>query len=256
MRRLRGTAFDPFGRTEVGGTERALVAEYRDVITRLADGLNRDNHALAVEIAALPDMVRGYEEIKLRNAAALPRADGGTARRVHRRRAQRDRLAADRRAKIEGMRVMRFGARVAAGPRGSGIIAVPFDPDETWGAKAAHHVNGTVSGCRVRVTIAPGEGGWAFPLSPSRMRDQGFEVGAEVACELAPEGPQRGDLADDIAAALEANPAAGAFFDTLAQFYRKAYLRYIDATTRRPDVRAARIAEVTDLCASGVKERP
>jgi hypothetical protein len=117
-------------------------------------------------------------------------------------------------------------------------------------------VNGTVNGCRVRVTIAPGDGGWAFPLSPSRMRDQGFEVGAEVMCELAPEGPQRGDLADDIAAALEDNPAAGAFFDTLAQFYRKAYLRYIDATTRRPDVRAARIAEVTELCARGVKERP
>jgi hypothetical protein len=154
------------------------------------------------------------------------------------------------------MRAMRFGARVAAGPRGGGIITVPFDPDETWGAKAEHHVNGTVNGCRVRVTIAPGDGGWAFPLSPSRMRDTGFAVGSEVMCELAPEGPQRGDLPDDIATALAASPAAGAFFDTLAQFYRKAYLRYIDATTRRPDLRAARIAEVTDLLANGVKERP
>ena len=72
----------------------------------------------------------------------------------------------------------------------------------------------------------------------------GIAIGDEVTVELAPEGPQRGDLADDIAAALAANPAAGAFFDTLAQFYRKAYLRWIDATTRRPDLRAARIAEV------------
>jgi indolepyruvate ferredoxin oxidoreductase len=70
MRRLRGTPFDPFGRTEVRRLERALVAEYRDVITRLADGLTAGNHALAVEIAGLPDMVRGYEEIKLGNAAA------------------------------------------------------------------------------------------------------------------------------------------------------------------------------------------
>jgi uncharacterized protein YdeI (YjbR/CyaY-like superfamily) len=77
-----------------------------------------------------------------------------------------------------------------------------------------------------------------------------------VTGELAPEGPQRGDLADDIAAALAASPAAGAFFDTLAQFYRKAYLRYIDATTRRPDVRAARIAEVVSLLSEEVKERP
>jgi hypothetical protein len=42
----------------------------------------------------------------------------------------------------------------------------------------------------------------------------------------------------------------------LAQFYRKGYLRYIDATKRRPDLRAARIAEVTGLLANGVKERP
>jgi uncharacterized protein YdeI (YjbR/CyaY-like superfamily) len=74
--------------------------------------------------------------------------------------------------------------------------------------------------------------------------------------ELAPEGPQRGDLADDTAAALEANPAAGAYFDTLAQFYRKACLRWIDATTRRPDLRAARIADVVDLLVAGVKQRP
>jgi len=45
-------------------------------------------------------------------------------------------------------------------------------------------------------------------------------------------------------------------FDTLAQFYRNGYLRYIDAAKRRPDLRAARIAEVTRLLASGVKERP
>jgi hypothetical protein len=154
------------------------------------------------------------------------------------------------------MRVKRFSARIAADPRGHAVIGVPFDPDEAWGAKAQHHVNGTVNGCRVRVTIAPGDSGWAFTLNPSRMRQTGMAVGSDVIVELAPEGPQRGDLADDISAALEANPAAAAFFDTLAQFYRKAYLRYIDATTRRPDVRAARIAEVTGLLADGIKERP
>jgi uncharacterized protein YdeI (YjbR/CyaY-like superfamily) len=77
-----------------------------------------------------------------------------------------------------------------------------------------------------------------------------------VIAELAPEGAQRRDLADDISVALEANPAAAAFFDTLAQFYRKAYLRHIEATARRPDLRAARIAEVVDLLAAGIKQRP
>ncbi|UOZ12058.1 YdeI/OmpD-associated family protein [Amycolatopsis sp. WQ 127309] len=39
-------------------------------------------------------------------------------------------------------------------------------------------------------------------------------------------------------------------------FYRKAYLRWIDGTKGKPDVRAARIAEVVGLLADGVKERP
>lgn len=154
------------------------------------------------------------------------------------------------------MRARRFGARVAADTRGGGVIVVPFDPDEAWGAKARHHVNGTVNGCRVRVTLAPGPGGWAFTLSQSRMLGMGMTDDSEVLVELEPEGPQRGDLADDIADALAASPKAAAFFDTLAQFYRKAYLRYIDATTRRPDLRAARIAEVVGLLANGIKERP
>jgi hypothetical protein len=50
--------------------------------------------------------------------------------------------------------------------------------------------------------------------------------------------------------------SVGAFWDTLAQFYRKAYLRWIDGTARRPELRAARIAEVTELLATGIKERP
>jgi hypothetical protein len=154
------------------------------------------------------------------------------------------------------MHTQRFGGVVAAGPGGRGIVVVPFDPDEVWGAKAEHRVHGTVGGRRVRVTLSPDGGGWEFTLSPAQIRDMGVMAGDEVIVELAPEGPQRADLAEDISAALTANPAAAAFFDTLAQFYRKAYLRWIDATTRRPDIRAARIAEVVDLLAAGLKERP
>ena len=154
------------------------------------------------------------------------------------------------------MRVQRFGALVAAGPGGRGVIVVPFDPDEVWGAKADHPVGGTIDGRRVRGTISPGGSGWAFTVSPMWMRDAGVVTGGDVIVELAPEGPQRADLAEDISAALAADPAAAAFFDTLAQFYRKAYLRWIDATTRRPDLRAARIAEVVDLLAAGIKQRP
>jgi bacteriocin resistance YdeI/OmpD-like protein len=89
-----------------------------------------------------------------------------------------------------------------------------------------------------------------------RMRDAGVIAGGDVIVELAPDGPQRGDLADGVCAGLEAGPAAAAFFGMLAQFCREACLRWIDATARRPDLRAARIAEVADLLAAGIKQRP
>jgi Bacteriocin-protection, YdeI or OmpD-Associated/Domain of unknown function (DUF1905) len=152
--------------------------------------------------------------------------------------------------------VQRFGGRVAAGPGGRALIAVPFDPDEVWGARAEHRVAGAINGIRVRGMIARTAGGWAFTVPPMWMRCTGIAASDEVRIELAPEGPQRVDLADDIAAALDANPAAAAFFDTLAQFYRKAYLSWVDATTRRPDLRAGRIAEMVSLLAAGIKERP
>ena len=94
------------------------------------------------------------------------------------------------------------------------------------------------------------------PMASSNWtRDAGIAAGDGVIAELAPEGPQRADLAEDIAAALAASPAAAAFFGTLAQYDRKGYLRWIDATTHRPDLRAARIAEVVDLLAAGITQR-
>jgi len=161
------------------------------------------------------------------------------------------------------MRVQQFRGHITEDSGGRASIEIPFDPDEIWGAKAFHPVGGTIQttagvsyGRRLRGRITPDGSRWVFTVNPMWMRDTGVAVGEEVTVELEPEGPQRGDLAPDIASALEANPAAAAFFDTLAQFYRKAYLRWIDATTRRPDVRAERIAEVVDLLAAGIKERP
>lgn len=102
----------------------------------------------------------------------------------------------------------------------------------------------------------PLDDGWAIVLGPAWRRDCGITPGDAVEVVLEPEGPQRDDLDDDIAAALDASPEAAAFFDGLAQFYRNAYLRWIDATKRRPDRRPDRIAEVSGLLEAGVKERP
>ena len=93
-------------------------------------------------------------------------------------------------------------------------------------------------------------------LGPAWNRGAGPADGAEVEVVLEPEGPQRDDLAPDVSAALDAAPAAAAFFDSLAQFYRNAYLRWIDATKRRPEQRPVRIAEMIHLLEEGKKQRP
>jgi indolepyruvate ferredoxin oxidoreductase len=67
MRRLRGTLLDPFGYAKVRRVERALVAEYRAMVERALRDLAAETHERAVRIARLPDLVRGYEDVKLRN---------------------------------------------------------------------------------------------------------------------------------------------------------------------------------------------
>ena len=152
-----------------------------------------------------------------------------------------------------------FRARVTTQKRRV-VVPVPFDPDDVWGAKPKHHVTGTVNGLDIRGPLErlddPGGGGHALALGAAWRRDCRIAPGDEVTVVLSAEGPQRDDLADDIAAALDAEPDARAFFDGLATFYRTGYLRWIDATKRRPDVRAERIAEVVELCKTGMKERP
>lgn len=50
--------------------ERALIGEYEHTVDTLLAGLSRDNHALAVEIASLPETIRGYGHIKAKSADA------------------------------------------------------------------------------------------------------------------------------------------------------------------------------------------
>ncbi|MEV0293935.1 indolepyruvate ferredoxin oxidoreductase family protein [Nocardia sp. NPDC050710] len=64
-KRLRGTAFDPFGYAHVRRVERALLAHYTEMVTALAADLDPSNYDRALEAAGLTDIVRGYEDVKL-----------------------------------------------------------------------------------------------------------------------------------------------------------------------------------------------
>ncbi|MCC7274785.1 MAG: indolepyruvate ferredoxin oxidoreductase family protein [Alphaproteobacteria bacterium] len=64
LRFLRGGALDPFGRTAERRMERQLIADYERVVEELIGALDHDNHRLAVEIASIPDRIRGYGHVK------------------------------------------------------------------------------------------------------------------------------------------------------------------------------------------------
>ncbi len=145
---------------------------------------------------------------------------------------------------------------VITGPDRRVYVPVPFDPDIEWGTKTRHLIHGTVAGMDVRGAIEPVGDQRGFVLGPAWRRDCGLGPGDVVKVSIKPEGPQRDDLADDVAAALETDPRAGEFFDGLAQFYRNAYLKWIDSTKRRPEQRPIRIAQMIDLLRAGQKERP
>src|SRR5688572_29765793 len=67
---LRGTAFDVFGRSEERRTERKLIADYEAVLDEILPKLTADNHHLAVGIAAIPEKIRGFGHVKMRQLAA------------------------------------------------------------------------------------------------------------------------------------------------------------------------------------------
>jgi hypothetical protein len=142
--------------------------------------------------------------------------------------------------------VVKEGSRIS--------IAIPFNPNDIWGAKQRHHISGSINGCAVRGSLGSTGSAYFLPLGAAWRRDNGVEVGAEVEVELKPEGPQADTLAADILAALESEPEARAFFESLATFYRNGYVRWIEGA-KRPATRSARIAEMLGLLKTGKKQR-
>lgn len=151
------------------------------------------------------------------------------------------------------MSEQRFKATIATSGSRT-YIAIPFDPNAVWGVKQRHHITGSVNGCRVRGSLGSDGSQFFLPLGAAWRRDNGVEAGMEVEVVLAPEGPQSDTLSPDVLAALEAEPGAKVFFESLATFYRNGYIRWIEGA-RRAETRAARVAEMINLLKDGKKQR-
>ena len=67
LRFLRGTRFDPFSYDRVRRTERELIHQYRRLVFDALETLSPDSYPQVLKLAQLPDIIRGYDEVKLRN---------------------------------------------------------------------------------------------------------------------------------------------------------------------------------------------
>lgn len=118
----------------------------------------------------------------------------------------------------------RFIATVGTSGHDRVFVPVPFDPDQVWGVKPRHHITGTVNGLRVRGVVEVLDTYRGIALGAARGA-------ATTACRPVTTSrspcPQKAHSATTSpktsATVLDANPAAAAFFDSLAQFYQRAY---------------------------------
>jgi indolepyruvate ferredoxin oxidoreductase len=69
LRGLRGSALDVFGYTAERRMERKLIIDYATTVDELIAGLSPDKLALAVDIASVPELIRGYGHVKERHHA-------------------------------------------------------------------------------------------------------------------------------------------------------------------------------------------
>ena len=58
---------DIFGHTQERRTERRLITDYEEMVEELLRGLSAANLALAVEIASMPEEIRGFGHVKMKN---------------------------------------------------------------------------------------------------------------------------------------------------------------------------------------------
>lgn len=134
------------------------------------------------------------------------------------------------------------------------FVVIPFNPNEVWGVKQRHYVTGTVNGYGVRGSLGSDGKQYFLPLGAAWRRGCGLETGSDVEVLLSPEGPQSESLSSDVASALDNEPQAKAFFESLATFYRNTYIKWIESA-KRPETRAMRVNEMIELLKAGKKQK-
>jgi hypothetical protein len=133
---------------------------------------------------------------------------------------------------------MRFRSTIELGGKTATGFAVPDHIVESLGSGKRPKVTITINGFSYRTTIAPMGGRSMVPLAAERREAAGVAAGDEVDVDIELDvAPREVVVPEDLAAALDAHPAARARFDAMSYTHRKEHVRAIEdaktATTRQ-----------------------
>jgi len=133
-------------------------------------------------------------------------------------------------------------------------IVLPDETTQLWGERLHYYLAGELAGRPFRGRAERQHSEIILPVGAAWLRDNGVQPMHEFTCALQLESPVLEELADDIREAIQADQQAQRFFEDIAPFYRKNYLRWIESA-RTPATRARRIAETVQSLREGRMQR-
>jgi hypothetical protein len=142
----------------------------------------------------------------------------------------------------------------ASGETGGVYVVVPFSVQEVYGPKGQVPVQVTFDGYPYQGSLVPmGDGYHALLILKQIRKAIDKTVGDSVRVTLTRDTAERKmDAPADLAAQLDANPKAAAYFAKLAYTHQRDYVRWLEGA-KRPETRATRLAQTIEMLGQGRK---
>jgi hypothetical protein len=150
---------------------------------------------------------------------------------------------------------MRFRTTILQSNKTATGIRVPDDVIAALGPSRRPPVRVTVNGYTYRTTVAVMNGAFMFAVSADVRANAGVAGGDEVDVEIVLDTePREVSVPADLQAALDADPDANRFFQSLSYSHKSAYVLWIESA-KKDETRQRRIPEAIRMLQEGRKQR-
>ena len=150
---------------------------------------------------------------------------------------------------------MRFRTTILQSNKTATGIRVPDDVIAALGPSRRPPVQVTVNGYTYRTTVAVMNGAFMFGVSADVRTNAGVAGGDEVDVEIVLDTePREVSVPADLKTALDADPEANRFFQSLSYSHKSAYVLWIESA-KKDETRQRRIPEAIRMLQEGRKQR-